>query len=166
MTIKGRVWKFGDDMSTDLMMPSSARFGKVPEEEQKYSCMAAIRPEFSREVKPEDIMIAGRHCGSGSSRPAPRMFVSLQVGCIVAESFSPVFFRNAIAIGFPVIEAPGVTKEFEDGDQAEVDLEKGEVRNLTTGKVIRFKPYPDIIKKVFDLGGVKALLKKEYMYDK
>ncbi|ATW25862.1 3-isopropylmalate dehydratase small subunit [Candidatus Formimonas warabiya] len=162
MAIKGKVWKFGDDMSTDLMMPISARYGRVPEDQQKYSCMSAIRPEFSHAVCPGDIVIMGRHCGSGSSRPAPRLFVELQVGCIIAESFSPLFFRNAIAIGFPVIEVPGITKEFQEGDEAEVDLDKTEVRNLTTGKVIHFKPYPEMIKKIFELGGFKALLKQEF----
>jgi 3-isopropylmalate/(R)-2-methylmalate dehydratase small subunit len=163
MNIKGRVWKFGDEISTDLMMPVSARYGKVPEGEAKFSCLSAIRPEFSRNVSPEDIVICGKHCGAGSSRPAPRLFVELKVGCIIAESFSHLFFRNAIAIGFPAIELQGISHEFKDGEQAEVVFEKGELRNLTSGKIMYFKPYPKIIQELFELGGVKALLKKEFI---
>ncbi len=161
MVYKGRVWKFGDDMSTDLMMPNSARYGKVPAGQQKYSCMQAIRPEFSHEVKPGDIVVMGRHCGSGSSRPAPRLFAELKVSCIAAESFSPVFFRNAIAIGFPGIETPGITEFFEDGDEARVDLDAHTIHNLTAGGTMSFHVYPDIIKRIFELGGFKALLKLE-----
>jgi 3-isopropylmalate/(R)-2-methylmalate dehydratase small subunit len=165
MIIKGRVWKFGNDINTDLMMPASARYGKVPEGQAKFSCLSAIRPEFSRNIKPGDIIICGKHCGAGSSRPAPRLFMELKAGCIIADSFGPIFFRNAIAIGFPAIELPGVSKKFQDGEKAEIVLKKGIIRNLSSGDVIHFDPYPKIIQELFVLGGVKGLLKKQYKSD-
>jgi len=159
--VRGRVWKFGDNISTDIMMPGQTLHGKVPKERMQEYCMVAIRPEFPKEVKPGDIIVAGRNFGCGSSRPAPINFIALKVGCIVAESFAGIFFRNAISMGFPVVELPSITLLFEDGDLGEVDFECGIVMNLDTGASLSFSRYPDLIMDILESGGMLELLRKE-----
>lgn len=161
MLIQGRVWKFGDNINTDLMMPAMSRRGRVPEDEAKNYCMYAVRPEFAKEVKKGDIVVAGKNCGCGSSRLASLYFKELKVGCIIAESFNSTFFRNSISIGFPAIEVPRIGEFFSDGDKAEVDLDRYIIKNITRGISIDFQPYPTILKKIFDAGGIIELLKQE-----
>ena len=158
--IKGKVWKFDDNISTDLIMPSSAR-GDTPQEIAAF-CMRANRPEFAGKVQPGDIIVGGKNFGCGSSRPAARNFMTLGLSCIVAESFGRIFFRNSVNLGFPVLYCKGVHDTFEEGDILQTDLQTGEVKNLTSGKVLQAEPLPDTALRILNAGGVVALLKEEY----
>lgn len=158
---EGRVWMFEDNLSTDLMMPASVLHGKVPKEKMKDHCMEANRPEFASQVRPGDILIAGKNCGCGSSRPAPDILKSLELSYVIAESFSPIFFRNCIASGLPALEVKGITDLFNDGNTALVDLEAGFVKNMGTGKQLKFSPFPAEIIEILQSGGLINLLLKE-----
>lgn len=159
--IEGRVWKFGDNISTDLMYPGTVMHGKVPHNERKWGCMSANRPEFARSVQPNDIVVAGKNFGCGSSRPANELLMDLQVGCVLADSFAAIFFRNCISGGLPSIELEYIGDMFSDGDTARVDLNEGLIQNRTTGKTCSFIPYPKEIVDILMAGGVIEYIKNE-----
>ena len=158
--IEGRVWKFGDNISTDLLQPGFTR-GETPEERAAF-CMRANRPEFASEVKPGDIIVAGKNFGCGSSRPASANLITLGVSCVIAESFSRLFFRNSINLGFPVLDCKGIQDVFEEGDVLQANFHTGEVKNLTSGKVLQTTQLPEVAMRILDKGGVVALLREEY----
>ena len=158
--IQGKVWRFGDNISTDFLMPGFTR-GETPQEKATF-CMRANRPEFAREVRPGDVIVAGRNFGCGSSRPAARNLITLGVSCVIAESFGRIFFRNSVNLGFPVLYCKGVCDAFEESNVLQVDLLTGEVKNLTSGKALQAEPLPEIAVRILSAGGVVALLKKEY----
>lgn len=158
--IKGRVWKFGDNISTDYMMPGFAH-GSTQKEKASF-CMRANRPDFARLVQPGDGIIGGKNFGCGSSRPATANLITLGISCAIAESFGRIFFRNSINLGFPVLISKGVHNAFEDGDLFRANFETGEIENLTRGKVLKAEPLPDIAVRILEAGGIVALLKKEY----
>jgi 3-isopropylmalate/(R)-2-methylmalate dehydratase small subunit len=159
--IKGSVWKFGDNVSTDLLMPTFSMFGKVPDEEMKNYCMQAERPEFAQNVKKGDIAVGGKNFGCGSSRPAAKNLLDLGIGCVLAESMGAIFFRNSVNLGLPVLSIEGISEMFDEGDQAEVDLAKGEVRNIRTGKTLKTSPLPEQLMQLLQSGGIVPLLKQE-----
>ena len=138
----GRVWTFGDHISTDVMMPGSKVLAhpNITPEEAASHCMSANRPGWSAQVRKGDIIVAGRNFGCGSSRPAPRLLRTLGISVAVADSMARVFFRNCIHVGFPALLCPGVSKVFEEGQVAEVDMETGAVMNLTTGQRLQAEP--------------------------
>ena len=158
--IRGKVWKFGDNISTDFMMPGFA-MGGTPQERASY-CMRANRPEFAQQVQPGDVIVAGRNFGCGSSRPAAANLITLGVGCVIAESFGRIFFRNSINLGFPLLDCRGIQEAFAEGDILEADFETAEIRNLTTGRLLRAQPIPEIAKRILATGGIVALLREEY----
>ena len=156
--IRGRVWKFRDNVNTDVMAPweDIAR----PWEETRRRVLH-IRPEFAEQVKPGDVVVAGRNWGCGSSREqAPQNLKALGVAAVVAESFGRIYFRNSIAIAFPNLACPGVSAAFEDGDQAEIDLETAMVRNLARGTELQGQPYTSEMLEIIEKGGLIALLKE------
>src|SRR5512143_1221052 len=119
--IKGRVWKFGDNINTDVMAPGFVF--NAPWEEVK-KVILHIHPRFSKEVNPGDVIVAGKNWGCGSSREqATSNLKRLGLSCVVAESFGRIFFRNAVALALPAIVCPGVSTAFEEGDELELDLE-------------------------------------------
>ena len=161
---KGTVWKFGDNISTDLMMPGAQVLAKPDmswEEAGKY-CMSANRPGWAELVQPGDIIVAGRNFGCGSARPAPRVLRGLGIPLVVANSMSRLFFRNAINIGFPVLICPGVFEMFEEGQEMEVNLGTGQVHNLSSGARLRGEPLkpgsPPY--EILQAGGLSALLEQ------
>lgn len=157
--IKGRVWRFGDNVDTDVM--TSGKYLNLPMDELKKHAFEEVRPEFARQVKPGDVIMAGRNFGCGSSREtAPAALKALGIGAVAAESFARIFYRNAIAIGLPAIICPGVASLGSDGDEAEVDLADRKVRNHTTGNVLDFEAFPEEMLKVLECGGIEALLKQ------
>lgn len=165
MIFEGRVWKFGDSINTDLMMPGTevlSQPGISDIEAAKY-CLAANRPGWAREVQAGDIIIAGHNWGCGSSRPAARLFKALGISVIVAESMSRLFFRNAINIGLPVLICPGCTEAFKEGERARVDLDTGEVLNLTSGRVLKGEALPADSPpgQILRAGGLKKLMEQE-----
>jgi len=165
--IKGRVWKFGDDISTDLMMPGFAvytRPGITPQEAAKY-CMYSNRPDWASQVQAGDILVAGENFGCGSGRPVARILIALGISLILAESVGRVFFRNSINLGLPVVTCKGVQAAFSEGDIAEVDLPSGEVINKTTGQILKTELLPPDSPpmQILRAGGLMALLEKEYL---
>jgi 3-isopropylmalate dehydratase small subunit len=157
--LRGRVWKFGDHIDTDVM--TSGKYLNFPMDEMKTHVFEAIRPEFSGTVKNGDILVAGRNFGCGSSREtAPAALKALGVGAVIAESFARIFYRNAIAIGLPAIACPGVSGLFNDGDDGEVSFADRKVIHTASGKTLGFQPFPDEMLRVLECGGIEALLKK------
>jgi 3-isopropylmalate/(R)-2-methylmalate dehydratase small subunit len=155
--IAGSVWRFGDDVSTDLLSPGE--YALAPVEARKAHCLESLNPRFPVEVALGDVVVAGRNFGCGSSREtAPESLQALGVACVVAESFARLFLRNAVAIGLPVLACPGVAAAFTDGDRAEVDLAAGEVRNVGTGAVLRGEPLPPEMREILAAGGILAAL--------
>ncbi len=158
--VRGKVWKFDDNISTDFLMPGFAQ-GQTLQEKAAF-CMRANRPEFARSVQPGDVIVAGRNFGCGSSRPAARNLMALGVSCVIAESFGRIFFRNSVNLGFPVLYCKGVHDGFNEGDLLEADLQTGEVKNLASGRILRAEPLPEVAMKILTAGGVVDLLKQEY----
>ena len=157
--LRGRVWKFGDHIDTDVM--TSGKYLNLPMEEIKRHVFEAIRPKFSQGVKPGDIIVAGRNFGCGSSREtAPAALKALGIGAIVAESFARIFYRNAIAIGLPAILCPKVGELFNDGEEAEVSFTDGKIISGASGKSFDFAPFPDEMLRILEYGGIEGLLKQ------
>ncbi|MCD6481619.1 MAG: 3-isopropylmalate dehydratase small subunit [Thermoplasmata archaeon] len=155
----GKVWKFGDDVNTDVIYPGYALKVTNPDEMAKYA-FAEVYPEFSKEVKEGDIIVAGKNFGCGSSREQAALCLKyVGISCVIAKSFARIFYRNAINIGLPVIELKE-TDEINEGDELEVDLNEGILRNVTQGKEYKIKPYPEIIRRIIDAGGLINYLKE------
>ena len=156
--IRGRVWKFGDNVDTDVMAPWNAL--SLPWEERRKSVLQ-IRPEFVAGVRLGDIIVAGRNWGCGSSREqAPENLQLLQVAAVVAESFGRIYFRNCIAIAFPNLACPGIHAACADGDEIELDIRSGAVRNLTRGTELQARPYTEDMLAIVEQGGLLAVLKR------
>ena len=144
MIFEGRVWKFGDNISTDFMMPGTkvlATPGITDEEASQY-CMSTNRPDWAARVQKGDIIVAGSNWGTGSSRPAARLLKALNISVVVANSIGRVFFRNAINIGLPALMCSGVSQAFDEGDIARVNVETGEVTNVTKGVTLQGEALP------------------------
>ncbi len=155
----GRAWTFDDDISTDLLSPGA--FALDPVEIRKLHVLESINPSFAGEVEPGDIVIAGDNFGCGSSREtAAENLKALGVSCVVAESLSRLFMRNAVAIGLPVVVCPGARAAFADGDPIEVDLAEGIVRNPETGASVRGEPLPSEMRDILAAGGILAVLRE------
>jgi len=150
----GRVWKFGDNLNTDEIIP--ARYNiTIDEKELAAKAFCEIRPEFAAAVQPGDVILAGWNFGCGSSREhAPIALRGTGVQCVIAASFARIFFRNAINIGLPILECPEAVEGTKTGDRLRVDLEKGTIENLSTGKSYRAQPFPDFMREIIALGGL------------
>jgi len=159
MKFKARVWKFGDNINTDLILPIQAFY--LPAAEQPRYVFSANRPGWVDQVKPGDILIGGKNFGMGSSRPAARSLKLLGLACVVAPSINGLFFRNAVNFAFPAMECPGVHEAFEEGDMAEVDFEAAVVRNVTRGATLEGRKMPSKLMALVKAGGIYPLLEKE-----
>ena len=153
--LKGRVWKFGDDINTDLMVPAIALWKDA--EMTKY-CFSANRPGWSALVEKGDILVAGKNFGTGSSRPAARVLKDLGITCLLAESINGLFLRNCVNFALPALPCPGVFAAFEEGDIAEVDFEQGKITNQTRGMMLETAPLPEMLVKIIDAGGIIPML--------
>ncbi len=163
--IKGKAWKFGDDVNTDEIIPARYLVTTDPKELAKH-VMEDIDPEFPKKVQPGDIIVAGKNFGCGSSREhAPLAIKGAGVSAIIAESFARIFFRNAINLGIPVIESPEIARETDEGDIIEIDLENGIVRNLTKGKEYKVPKLPENLQKVLEAGGLMEYAKSRLKGD-
>jgi 3-isopropylmalate/(R)-2-methylmalate dehydratase small subunit len=152
----GRVWTFGDDINTDLMLPGPLL--GASEEIQARAVFSANRPGWVDLVQPGDIVVGGRNFGTGSSRPAARSLRNLRLGALVAESINGLFFRNAVAFGFLSISCPGISAAFEEGQSADISLADWTVRNRETGAVLHAKPVPEALLSLMTGGGVYPVL--------
>jgi 3-isopropylmalate/(R)-2-methylmalate dehydratase small subunit len=160
-TIEGRVWLFGDNVSTEYMMPGFTMLGKMTDEQAKQHCMAALRPEFAQGATPGDIIIGGGNFGCGSSRIASKLLLALGVSCVLADSVAGIFYRNSISTGLPVIDLPGISGFARDGDVCSVRLMEGQIENRRSGDALKFPPFPAHIIAILDAGGLFPLLKAE-----
>ena len=160
--LRGRVWKFGDSIETDAINP----YYRYPTmEELKQHTMEAYRPEFPKEVKAGDILVAGRNFGCGSSRPG---LVLREVGivAIIAESVARLFLRNSIARAIPIFMAPGITGIVNDGDTLEVDYRGSMVRNPATGASVELRQFPPLIEEIFAAGGLPEFAFQRYQRER
>ena len=156
--VRGRVWKFGDSVESDAINP----YYQYPTmDELKQHTMEAYRPEFPQQVKPGDILVAGRNFGCGSSRPG-LVLREVGIALIIAESVSRLFLRNSISRAIPILMAPGITSIVEDGDELEVDFKKNVVINHTTGKTLPMKPIPVFMQELLESGGLMPYLKAQH----
>jgi 3-isopropylmalate/(R)-2-methylmalate dehydratase small subunit len=158
--IKGKTWCFGDGISTDLLSPGQYAVDSL--QVRKMHTLESIDPRFATDVKAGDVVVAGRDFGCGSSREtAPENLKELGVACVVADSFSRLFLRNAVAIGLPVLPCPGASGAFSPDSDIEVDLATGDVRNIATGAVLHGEPLPESMRRILNAGGMLAILKSD-----
>ena len=153
-----KVWKFGDDIDTDIIIPG--RYLIYTDEETLSShCMEGLDKDFSEKFEKGDVILAGRNFGCGSSREhAPIALKGLGVSYVIAESFARIFYRNATNVGIPLLEAPGVSKLIEDKEEIEVDMENGFI--ITENDKIKFKKLPPFMLEILNKGGLIEYLKK------
>lgn len=155
----GRVWKFGDLINTDLIMPSKAF--RLPKNEQHTLCFDAVRPGWAKEVRPGDIIVAGENFGMGSSRPIGEVLRACGIVALIAESINGLALRTCVNSSLPGINCPGVAALFEDGDIARVDFLSGKIENVTSGKSIQTRPMAPLLAEIVAAGGVIPMLVKE-----
>lgn len=160
MEIKGRALKYGDDINTDVIIPSKYLVFTDPKELAKYA-MAGIDSNFSQKVKESNIIVAGKNFGCGSSREqAPLALKYAGVTCILADSFARIFYRNAINIGLPVLEHNKVSETINNGDDLYVNLKAGMVKDFTRGIELNLKPMPGFLMKIMEKGLVSYMKEK------
>ncbi len=156
MKLKGNVIKYGDNVDTDVIIPARYLNTSDPKELASH-CMEDLDQTFVRRVKPGDIMVAGSNFGCGSSREhAPLSIKESGIGAVVAKSFARIFYRNAINIGLPIIESDA---EIDEGDEVEIDFDKGELNNLTKNTVTKFAPFPPFLQNIIAKGGLLNSIK-------
>ena len=160
MKLKGNVWKYGDDVNTDYIIPG--RYMELTDPaKMAEKIFEEHDPSFRKGVKPGDIVVGRTNFGCGSSREhAPIALAGNGVSVVLAESFARIFYRNAINIGLPALECPGIHDAVEKGDLIEVDVTGGVVKNLTNGKELRFNPLPEFMVEVLNAGGLAPYLNK------
>ena len=159
--LEGKVWRYGDNIDTDVIIPARYLNTFDPKELAKH-CMVDIDPTFAENVKAGDIMVGGKNFGCGSSREhAPVVLKVKGIKCIVADSFARIFYRNAINIGLPVLEIGADVEKIEPGDEIDVDVNKGEIKILNKNITIKTKPLPEFIQHIADCGGLINYIKGE-----
>ncbi len=160
MKLRGNVWKYGDDINTDYIIPG--RYMELTDlAEMAEKVFEEHDPSFRKGVKPGDIVVGRTNFGCGSSREhAPIALAGNGVSVVLAESFARIFYRNAINIGLPALECPGIHDAVEKGDLIEVDVTGGVVKNLTNGKELKFNPLPEFMVEVLNAGGLAPYLNR------
>ena len=154
-----KIYKYGDNVDTDVIIP--ARYLNAPDEKSLAShCMEDIDEKFASTVEAGDIIVAGPNFGCGSSREhAPLAIKSCGVKCVIAKSFARIFYRNAINIGFPILECPEAVDGISPGDTVGVDFQSGAIVNKTTGKTFQAAPFPAFVNGIIENGGLLKSLK-------
>jgi 3-isopropylmalate/(R)-2-methylmalate dehydratase small subunit len=165
MLVEGKVWKFGDNISTDWLKPQITRVKNMSSKEASKYVMNTNRLGWAEKVNKGDIIVAGTNFGCGSSRLASDPIKELGISCIIAESMSRIFFRNSIAVGLPVLVAPGITSLCVEGDTIRVDFSSGEILNIKTREKLKIMPLPEGSPPmmILKLGGIFSILEKEYL---
>ena len=159
MKVQGKVFKYGDNVDTDVILP--ARYLNMTDAaELAKHAMEDIDATFVERVKPGDIIVATRNFGCGSSREhAPLVLKQCGVSCIVASSFARIFYRNAINIGLPILECDEAARAIADGDEVAIDFDTGTIRDLSTGATFQALPFPPFIQNIIDHDGLMGSLK-------
>ena len=156
---RGTVFKYGDNVDTDVIIPARYLNAPSPEELAKH-CMEDIDVNYATSVKPGDIVVGGWNFGCGSSREhAPMAIQASGAACVIAASFARIFYRNAINIGFPILECPEAVDGISPGDQVSVDFSTGVIANETTGAKFQAAPFPEFVNGIIASGGLLASLK-------
>lgn len=154
MNFKGRVYKFGSDVDTDAIIPARYLNTSDPEELARH-CMEDADPEFPAKVQAGDIIVAAKNFGCGSSREhAPIAIKAAGISIVIADSFARIFYRNAINIGLPILECPECIAAIKEGDEIEVELESGRIRNLASGQEFQARPFPPFMRDLITRGGL------------
>jgi 3-isopropylmalate/(R)-2-methylmalate dehydratase small subunit len=154
MNAKGRVFKYGDNVDTDVIIP--ARYlNTASHAELAAHCMEDIDKDFVKKAQPGDIIVAKKNFGCGSSREhAPIAIKACGISCVIASTYARIFYRNAINIGMPILECPEAAEDIQDGDEVSVDFDTGLISNLTTGKTYQAQPFPPFIQNIIQKGGL------------
>jgi len=159
MKIRGKAWKFGDGISTDHIAPGRLFHLRSNLPELAKHCLEDARPEFASQVKPGDFVVGGRNFGQGSSREhAPTVIKLCGVGAVLAKGFARIFFRNCVNVGLPALIVD--TDAMHEGDELEVDLAAGTIKNLTTGDEASAPPLPPIMRTIIQDGGLVEHVRK------
>lgn len=154
MKAQGTVFKYGDNVDTDVIIPARYLNSSDPAELAAH-CMEDIDTEFVKKVQKGDIIVANKNFGCGSSREhAPIAIKASGISCVIAETFARIFYRNAINIGLPIIECPDAAKEIKAGDEVEIDFDSGVITDKTTGKAYQGQPFPEFMQKIIKSEGL------------
>ena len=158
MRAQGHVFKYGDNVDTDVIIP--ARYlNSFDAKELASHAMADIDPEFAKKVQAGDLIVAKKNFGCGSSREhAPLCLKTAGVSCVIAETFARIFYRNSINIGLPIIECPQAAKAISAGDKVEVDFDSGVITNITRGEVYKGQSFPPFMQDIIQAGGLVAYI--------
>jgi 3-isopropylmalate/(R)-2-methylmalate dehydratase small subunit len=162
--VSGRAFVLGDDIDTDVLAPG--RYMKGPIEELAQHCLEAVAPDFAKDVRPGDVVVAGRNFGMGSSREqAAQALKVLGVSAVIAQSFGGIFYRNALNLGLPVVVC-AATEKIAPGDRLSIDLARGTVTNETRGEVFKSEPLPQFLLDMLADGGLVPHLEKKFAREK
>lgn len=154
MKLKGKAWRFGNDVDTDAIIPAIYLNTTDPKEMASH-CMEVIDPDFPEKISPGDIIVADKNFGCGSSREhAPIAIKAAGISCVIAKSFARIFYRNSINIGLPILECAEASSKIEEGHEIEVDLESGVITNLTKNETYRAQPFPEFMQQIIAAGGL------------
>ncbi len=154
MNAKGTVFKYGDNVDTDVIIPARYLNTSVPAELAAH-CMEDIDKDFVKKVKKGDIIVANKNFGCGSSREhAPIAIKAAGVSCVIAETFARIFYRNAINIGLPIIECPEAAESIQAGDEVEVDFDSGIITDITRGTTFKGQAFPPFMQKIIAAEGL------------
>ena len=161
MKLQGKIFKYGDNVDTDVIIPARYLNSSDPEELARH-CMEDIDKNFAKEVKDGDIIIGGRNFGSGSSREhAPLSIKVAGISCVIAKSFARIFYRNSINIGLPILVSEEAADNIKAGAEIEVDLNTGIIKDLSNGKTYQADTFPEYMQELIKAGGLIEKVKKE-----
>ncbi len=160
MKVEGKVIKYGNNVDTDVIIPARYLNTSDPAELARH-CMEDLDKEFVNKVKKDDILVAGKNFGCGSSREhAPIAIKASGISCVIAETFARIFYRNAVNIGLPIVECTEAAQDISDGDTVSVNFETGEIKNVTKDKVYTGTPFPEFMQEIMDSDGLIEYIKK------
>ncbi len=161
MLLKGKVWKFGDDIDTDAIIPARYLNTSDPKELARH-VMEDADKDFPGKVQAGDIIVAGKNFGCGSSREhAPIAIKAAGMQAVVAKSFARIFYRNSFNIGLPIFESVEASEKIKEGDMVEIDADKGIIKNITTGEQYSANPIPAFMQELISAGGLIEWIKKK-----
>ncbi|MFW6006685.1 MAG: 3-isopropylmalate dehydratase small subunit [Bacillota bacterium] len=160
MKLNGKVFKYGDNVDTDVIIPARYLNTSDPDDLAAH-CMEDIDEDFAEKVETGDIIVGGKNFGSGSSREhAPLAIKASGISCVIAESFARIFYRNSINIGLPILESKKAAQNIKDGSRVEVNLDTGEIKDLTEDRVYQAEPFPEFMQNIIKTGGLIEYVKE------
>lgn len=161
MIVRGKVFKYGDNIDTDVIIPARYLNTADPKELAKY-CMEDIDKSFVDEVREGDIIVAGKNFGCGSSREhAPIAIKASGISCVIATSYARIFYRNSFNIGLPIMECDEASERIDSNDDVSINFETGEINNLTKNETYHAQPFPEFIQKIIKAGGLVGYVREE-----